>query len=106
MTEKSSSHIEQNPNHTTKEIKNAFVKELSCFGEEVTTSLVVREEFPGVKKCEDLNQVDSYINYSSLVDNILDRTGQYGQDLSCRKDVLNKKILRAFRKFIANSFNS
>ena len=59
------------------------------------------------KKCGTNKGFDSKLDYSSLVNDILNRSDQYtGDDLSYRKDVQNKKILRAFRKYTANLFKS
>ena len=60
----------------------------------------------GHQMTDNIEEFDSYVDYSSLVDQILDRSDQYGKELSCRRDVLSKRILRAFRKYIAKLFTS
>jgi len=49
-------------------------------------------------------KVDSDTDYSMLVKRLMNRSDKYGTSIKHRKDVVNKKILRSFRKFISACF--
>mmetsp|Transcript_25945 Transcript_25945/g.22983 ORF Transcript_25945/g.22983 Transcript_25945/m.22983 type:complete len:243 (+) Transcript_25945:202-930(+) len=75
-------------------------------------SKVIEEDSPHIKlvanskitaEKENIESNESQ-NYSVLVDSLLNLSRKTCISLPCRKDVVNKKILRAFKKRICNQF--
>ncbi|CAI2386545.1 unnamed protein product [Moneuplotes crassus] len=55
-----------------------------------------------------IDEVQNVFNYQSMVNSILDTSHAKpcSAELSCRKDVINKRIVRGFKRYIASLFDS
>eukprot|EP00343_Euplotes_focardii_P003023 CAMPEP_0205805592 /NCGR_PEP_ID=MMETSP0205-20121125/8867_1 /ASSEMBLY_ACC=CAM_ASM_000278 /TAXON_ID=36767 /ORGANISM="Euplotes focardii, Strain TN1" /LENGTH=298 /DNA_ID=CAMNT_0053077067 /DNA_START=6 /DNA_END=902 /DNA_ORIENTATION=- len=85
---------------------NENIKKISKDSEEVKKTVCHEEADADIKNSierEDLIAKKSK-NYSILVDSLLIRSHKTCKSLTYRKDVVNKKILRAFKKRICSQF--
>ncbi|CAI2369150.1 unnamed protein product [Moneuplotes crassus] len=83
----------------------------NCIHKRISKSSIVRKSSnekraPSLKKDLKPKEKKARINYSKMVDSIFDQSDKaIGiTELSMRRDVINKRILRGFKKFISDLF--